>query len=113
MCNQTWFRLRSRGRKPRFCLKCVKANMIDINKSNEQIFEEDEKIDLQEEVKIINEKLDPKNKVVWTCPKCNLVLITYVPLSCVPTCNNPDSHSSKHIEMQKYTRKDEKIAIYA
>jgi rubrerythrin len=120
LCKSVWSRTRSRGRKPRFCASCIKKNLImGYSEPNSQDFiDEVDNYDQLESIEDIvddtpNQKLDPKNKRHWICPKCSLELTTYVGLSQPPICNNPASHTSSCIEMVLYNRKEEKIASYA
>lgn len=120
LCDSVWSRTRSRGRKPRFCASCIKKNLV-MNYSDLRSQDDIDQVDDSEEIESIddivdttpNEKLDPKNKRHWICPKCSLQLTTYVGLSQPPGCTNPTSHTSRYIEMIPYNRKEEKIASYA
>ncbi len=104
LCNKNWSRMRSRGRKPRFCVSCIENNLLNIMPDQE----------LKDTVdNTVNEKLNSKNKRHWICPRCSLELITYVNLSQSPVCNNPSSHTSTSVEMIDYNRKEEKVIIYA
>ena len=117
LCKNTWSRNRSRGRKPRFCPGCIKKNAVQVMSTKDYIDEVDDSEEIESIDDIIdntpNEKLNPKNKLQWVCPKCSLELTTYVRLSEPPVCNNPSSHTSKCVEMVLNIRKEEKIAIYA
>jgi len=120
LCNSVWSRTRSRGRKPRFCASCIKKNLI-MNYSELRSQDDIDEVDDSDQIESIedivdntpNEKLDPKNKRHWVCPKCSLQLTTYVGLSQPPVCNNPASHTSSYVEMVLHNRKEEKIASYA
>lgn len=120
LCKKNWLREVSRGRKPRFCPKCLEKNILmDYSKIRPE--DHYEEVDDSEELEDINsivddtprEKLDPKNKLNWVCPQCSAALTTYVALSCPPVCNNPASHSSKYVEMVQQTREKEKILVNA
>jgi rubrerythrin len=37
----------------------------------------------------------------WRCPECGYSLTVYVRVSQPPTCNNPEYHSGRVIEMVK------------
>ena len=117
LCNGTWLRKRSRGRKPRFCPDCVNINRVNINSANDFIDEVDDSDELEDINSIVDdsprEKLDPKNKINWICPSCGSITTTYVALSCPPVCNSPSFHSSKYIEMIVNTRQKEEKVAYA
>jgi rubrerythrin len=40
----------------------------------------------------------------WRCPECGYSTILYVRPSVPPTCNNPEEHSSRVVEMVKKNR---------
>jgi rubrerythrin len=37
----------------------------------------------------------------WRCPECGYSTTVYVRVSQPPTCNNPEEHSSRVVEMVK------------
>ena len=95
MCQKPWRRIKSRGRKPRFCAKCFAEALMEIEQDV-----------LSEEPKI---KQDRAKIMRWVCPACNKDLTTYVGVSEAPTCQNPAVHSSKAVEMVQNRR--EKIQV--
>lgn len=96
MCQKPWKRIKSRGRKPRFCAKCFAEALMEIEQDT-----------LPEEPK---SKQDRAKIMHWVCPACNKGLTTYVGVSQAPTCQNPTSHSSKSIEMIQHRREKVQVA---
>ncbi len=96
MCQKPWKRIKSRGRKPRFCAKCFAEALMEI----EQDIIVDEPKPKQNRAKIAH----------WICPSCNLSLTTYVGVSQPPTCQNPSAHSSKPVEMIQHRREKVQVA---
>lgn len=82
-CSSTWTRKKARGRKPKVCPQCVKDNVV-----------------LVEEVTYMPSSISSKKATKWVCPTCGKVLTMFINLEYPPICNNPDSHSTKRIEMQ-------------
>ncbi len=73
MCQKPWKRIKSRGRKPRFCAKCFAEALMEIE---QDILPEEPKFK-QDRAKIVH----------WVCPACNKGLTTYVAVSQAPTDN--------------------------
>jgi predicted amidophosphoribosyltransferase len=96
MCQKPWKRIKSRGRKPRFCAKCFAEALMEIE---QDILPEEPKFK-QDRAKIMH----------WVCPACNKGLTTYVGVSQAPTCQNPTAHSSKSIEMIQHRREKVQVA---
>jgi hypothetical protein len=96
MCQKPWKRIKSRGRKPRFCAKCFAEALMEIE---QDILPEEPKFK-QDRAKIMH----------WVCPACNKGLTTYVTVSQAPTCQNPTAHSSKSIEMIQHRREKVQVA---
>ena len=96
MCQKPWKRIKSRGRKPRFCAKCFAEALMEIE---QDILPEEPKFK-QDRAKIVH----------WVCPACNKGLTTYVAVSQAPTCQNPTAHSSKSIEMIQHRREKVQVA---
>jgi rubrerythrin len=96
MCQKPWKRIKSRGRKPRFCAKCFAEALMEIEQDA-----------LLEEPK---HKQDRAKIMRWVCPTCNKGLTTYVAVSQPPTCQNPTAHSSKTIEMIQHRREKVQVA---
>lgn len=95
MCDSSWSRKKSRGRKPRFCPQCIKDNVV-----------------LSESIVVMSDtqKAKAKTATKWICPKCSETVTVFVQLIYPPTCSNKMIHSTKVIEMEPLKRQKE---IYA
>jgi len=96
MCSSSWSRMRSRGRKPRFCPSCVQENVVPFS-----------------EVAVVS-NLKTKNirsATKWVCPSCGEGVTIFINLEYPPICRNKASHSSKGIEMQKIQENRQKEAV--
>lgn len=96
MCQKPWKRIKSRGRKPRFCAKCFAEALMEI----EQDVISEEPKHKQDRAKITH----------WVCPECNKSVTTYIGVSQPPTCQNPSAHSSKPVEMIQHRREKVQVA---
>lgn len=130
MCTKTWVRIRTRGRKPRFCPDCVSMSMADIVEQEEIVEDEEDFVedDIVDDEDLIEEeeeeeediesipvveyqRLDPNKKKTWSCPSCKFVLTTYTELIDPPICGNPEGHYLKSFEMVEYKRKKEALVF--
>lgn len=93
ICSSSWTRKKTRGRKPKVCPQCIKDNVV-----------------LSEEVTYMPSNTSSKKAIKWTCPLCTRELIMFINLKYPPICNNPDSHTSKKVEMQITARKEKIVS---
>lgn len=91
VCSSNWSRTRTRGRKPRVCPQCIKDDVV-----------------LYEEVTYMPEQTSSKKTAKkWVCPQCNSSITMFINLDYPPICRNPQSHSTRSIEMQINGRKEQ------
>ncbi len=133
LCSKSWTRIRTRGRKPRFCPDCVVINMSDVTTQtefeddeeifddeeilddeildDEEIFPEEEEEDIDSIPVIEYQKPDPNKKKTWVCPSCKHIMTTYTELVESPVCGNVVEHNHKYYDMVEYTRKKEALVF--
>lgn len=89
ICSSTWMRKKARGRKPKICPQCIKDQVV----SYEQV------------TYMPTQSSAKKTAKKWTCPMCQSSITLFVNLDYPPICRNPQSHSTKSVEMQINGRK--------
>lgn len=95
LCSKHWFRKISRGRKPIHCPECIKENIVQF----------------EDEIAVVGKnKSKTKTATKWTCPSCKESVTVFVNLNYPPICRNPNSHSSKPIDMEKNQKSRNKEA---
>lgn len=90
-CSSSWVRERTRGRKPRVCPECIK----------------DEIVPYHQVTYMPEETTSKKTAKKWVCPQCQATVTVFINLEYPPICRNPQSHSTRSIEMQIHGRQEQ------
>jgi rubrerythrin len=89
VCSSTWSRKKIRGRKPKVCPQCIK-----------------DEVTIYEQVTFMPDQSSSKKTAKkWICPQCQSSVTVFINLEYPPVCRNPQSHSTRSVEMQINGRK--------